>query len=137
MNGIQLNFLDHVAIRVRDMEVSAEWYTKVFGLKRVETEQWGAYPIFMMAGKCGVALFPAVEKDTSLDPNSLNVKIDHFAFNVDRTSFEAAKLHLSELKIEYILKNHFYFESLYVNDPDGHCVELTTILVDETDFYNF
>lgn len=136
MQNIKMNFLDHVAIRVKDLDVSAEWYAKVFGLKKVKLEKWGAYPIFMMSGKCGVALFPANEEHTELDPQSLNVKIDHFAFNVDRDSFEAAKLHLQGLQINYIIKNHHYFESLYVDDPDGHCVELTTILVDEDEFYN-
>ena len=31
---IAINFLDHVAIRVADLEVSAVWYEKVLGMKR-------------------------------------------------------------------------------------------------------
>ena len=35
--------LDHVAIRVKDMEKSARWYADVLGFKRVQAEEWGAF----------------------------------------------------------------------------------------------
>ena len=135
MKKIKISYLDHVAIRVKNIERSADWYENVFGFTRNQFKEWGPFPIFMQAGKTGVALFPANEKDPTLNPKSQNVKIDHFAFNVDRDNFEVAKERLNELKLEYTLQNHYYFESLYINDPDGHCVELTTILVKEDDFY--
>lgn len=31
-NELKLDFLDHIAIRVKDMQISAEWYQKVLGL---------------------------------------------------------------------------------------------------------
>ena len=34
--------LDHVAINVRDMEVSIAWYAQVLGLKRIQVPEWGA-----------------------------------------------------------------------------------------------
>jgi catechol 2,3-dioxygenase-like lactoylglutathione lyase family enzyme len=79
---IKINFLDHVAIRVRDMEASARCYENVLGLKRYQLPEWGAFPIFLLSGKSGIALFPANTNDAPLDPSSNNVKIDHFAFNV-------------------------------------------------------
>ena len=131
----KINFLDHVAIRVVDMEVSAKWYEDVLGLKKYKLERWDPYPIFMMSGKAGVALFPADEEDSILDPKTRNVKIDHFAFNVDGEDFKLARKKLESMNIPYVHKNHYYFESIYMDDPDGHCVELTTILVEESDFY--
>jgi len=80
--NIEIEFLDHVAIRVADMDASAKWYEKVLGLKRYQLPEWGDYPIFLLAGKSGIALFPANATDPKLDPISKNVKIDHFAFNV-------------------------------------------------------
>ncbi|MDF1697688.1 MAG: VOC family protein [Saprospiraceae bacterium] len=135
MNHFKINFLDHVAIRVKDLEVSAAWYADVLGMKRYQFEEWGTFPIFMMAGKTGVALFPADSEDSLPDPNTKNIKIDHFAFNVDGEDFDLAKQHLEQLKIPFQQKNHTFFESIYMNDPDGHCVELTTILVPKNEFY--
>jgi len=132
---IKINHLDHVAIRVKDLELSVNWYEKVLGLKKYKLEKWGEFPIFMLTGKCGIALFPANLKDDFLNPNSRNVKIDHFAFNVNKENFEKVIKKYEELNLEFQIKDHFYFDSIYTKDPDGHTVELTTIKVDEKTFY--
>lgn len=132
---IEINFLDHVAIRVADMEVSAAWYEKVLGLKQYKLPEWGAFPIFLLSGKSGIALFPANTTDTPLDPTSRNVKIDHFAFNVTNENFEKAKKRYAALNLEFNIQDHHYFDSIYTKDPDGHTVELTTIKVNEREFY--
>lgn len=90
-NKIAIEFLDHVAIRVKDMETSIAWYEKVLGLQKHQLPKWGAHPIFMLSGKSGIALFPAHLHDDTLNPESKNVKIDHFAFNVTNENFEKAK----------------------------------------------
>jgi catechol 2,3-dioxygenase-like lactoylglutathione lyase family enzyme len=132
---IALEFLDHVAIRVKDMEVSAKWYKEVLGLKRYQLPEWGDSPIFLLSGKTGIALFPADAGDPELDLNSRNVKIDHFAFNVTRENFEKAIKRYIDLNLDFNIQDHFYFDSVYSFDPDGHKVELTTIKVDEDTFY--
>jgi len=134
-NQFKIDFLDHVAVRVGDLKVSSEWYQTVLGLKRYKTPKWGAYPIFMLAGKSGIALFPASESDPELDNISKNVGIDHFAFNVSLENFEKALKKYKELNLAFTIKNHHYFKSVYTQDPDGHTVELTTIMVDEDSFY--
>ena len=134
-NEIVIEFLDHVAIRVKDLNASAEWYQQVLGLKKYKTSIWGEYPIFLLAGKSGVALFPANIDDVKLDQYSKNIGIDHFAFNVTNENFEKAKRRYTELKLIFEIKDHFYFHSIYTKDLDGHTVELTTIKVDEKEFY--
>ena len=134
-NEIAIEFLDHVAIRVKDLNVSAEWYQKVLGLKKYQLPEWGEFPIFLLSGKSGIALFPAILTDTQLESNSRNLKIDHFAFNVTNENFEKAKKRYTELNLEFNIKDHYYFHSIYTKDPDGHTVELTTIVVDENEFY--
>ena len=133
--NIALEFLDHVAIRVVDINASATWYENVLGLKRYQLPEWGEYPIFLLSGKTGIALFPADINDPKLDFNSRNVKIDHFAFNVTRENFEKAKKRYTELNLDFNIQDHFYFDSIYTHDLDGHKVELTTIKVPEEDFY--
>ena len=132
---IELEFLDHVAIRVTDMEASAQWYEKVLGLKRYHLPEWGDFPIFLLSGKSGIALFPANTADSKLDSTSKNVKIDHFAFNVTHENFERAKKRYAELNLDFDVQDHYYFDSIYTKDPDGHTVELTTIKVNEQEFY--
>ena len=74
MVNFKLDFLDHVAINVKDMNASVAWYSKVLGLKRYQLEKWGEFPIFMLSGKTGIALFPANTNDSELDSASKNVK---------------------------------------------------------------
>ena len=126
---MKINFLDHVAIRVKDLNYSANWYNRVLGLEIVKTTEWGEFPIFLFAGKSGIALFPA--KSESNQKRS----IDHFAFNVDYSDFENFKAHLNSLEIAFVEKDHHYFLSIYFNDPDGHEVELTTLKPDFSNFY--
>ena len=118
----EINFLDHVAIRVNDMEVSAAWYQKVLGLRIVKVAKWDPFPIFLLAGKTGIALFPANRNDLALDAPSKNVKIDHYAFNVSNENFKKALAHYTALGIVHEIKDHHYFHSVYTQDPDGHSV---------------
>lgn len=133
--SFDIAFLDHIAIRVKDMDISICWYEKVLGLKKYQLKEWGAFPIFLLSGKSGVALFPANLEDTPLPQDSKNVKIDHFAFHVTQENFRKARAKYDELQLNYSVKDHHYFHSLYTKDPDGHTVELTTLLVNAVDFY--
>ncbi len=136
MEGFIIEYLDHVAIRVKDLEVSATWYTKVLGLRRRTVPEWGAFPIFMVAQKTGIALFPAHVDDPKLDPISKNIKIDHFAFHLSTENFEKARKKYDVLQLTYTFKDHHYFHSIYTKDPDGHTVELTTLIGDSGFFYS-
>ena len=134
-DNLTIRFLDHVAIRVKNLDASADWYQRVLGLKKYQLKAWGPYPIFLLAGQSGIALFPAHENDPLPDPGSRNVKIDHFAFNVDQENFEKAKKRYTQLGLDFVFEDHHYFHSIYTKDPDGHKVELTTLVVDENQFY--
>lgn len=135
MNNFKIEFLDHVAIRVKDIDTSVKWYEKLLGLTSYKLPEWGEFPVFLLSGKSGIALFPANPNDTELDKTSKNVKIDHFAFNVTQANFNKARAHYDQLGIQYDFQDHHYFHSIYTLDPDGHKVELTTIVVDESSFY--
>jgi catechol-2,3-dioxygenase len=130
---LQLQFLDHVALKVKDVTASAQWYETVLGLKRYTFPEWGEVPIFLLAGKTGIALFPARSPQTV--PLTNGVCIHHFAFQLDGENLAAARRHLEALSIPYDLQNHHFFHSLYFYDPDGHQVELTTLVVPESHFY--
>lgn len=133
--GFEIECLDHVAIRVRDMDKSKQWYEDVLGLTSYQKEEWGAIPIFILAGTTGIALFPADKNKEVQDSDSKHVKIDHFAFRISNRDFEKAKEHYEALNVKYHFQDHIYFHSIYTSDPDGHTVELTTLVVEEDSFY--
>ena len=134
--GFEIECLDHVAIRVRDMEISRNWYKQVLGLTSYQKEEWGEFPIFLLAGTTGIALFPADLTKEAPDANSKHIKIDHFAFRLNKLEFEKAKEHYEALNLKYDFQDHVFFHSIYTKDPDGHTVELTTLVAEENSFYH-
>ncbi|MRH98943.1 VOC family protein [Kriegella sp. EG-1] len=125
--------LDHIAITVSNMEASIAWYEKVLGLKSYKLPKWGEYPIFLLSGNSGIALFPANNQDIDVQAKRVKLKIDHFAFNVTKKNLKKAIKHFEELNLDYTFKDHYYYHSIYINDIDGHTVELTS-LIDENSF---
>nr|CBI71178.1 hypothetical protein [uncultured bacterium] len=116
--------LDHVALLVKDLERSVEWYTRVLGLKRHYAEAWDI-PVVLYAGTTGVALFPANSKVSSINPRQAIV-MQHFAFRVSRADFEEAQRDFQRRDIKYEFQDHDVAHSIYIYDPDGYEVELTT-----------
>jgi len=130
--SFHLGELDHVAIRVKDIDRSIIWYKYVLGLRAVRAKKWGNFPIFLLSGKTGIALFP--EKESGHEERSRS-DIDHFAFVVTNHAFNEARAHYEAIGIPYVFKDHHYFHSIYTDDPDGHTVELTTLIRDGEVFY--
>jgi len=136
MHDFKINHLDHVGIRVKDLEASANWYHQTLGLKIIKVEKWNPYPIFLVAGKTGIALFPLLENQEEISDLTHGIVVDHFAFNVNNSDFELAKKKFKYLNIEFTFKDHYYFHSLYIKDLDNHVVELTTLVVEDNKFYS-
>ena len=117
----KLDFLDHVAIRVADLERSAQWYHKVMGLRRFQPEAWQPFPVMMLAGSSGLALFPEVDR-----PTSSQVKESfHMAFRCSLEDLQAFGAKLQRLEIAYTEEDHVLFKSIYFRDPDGYRLEIT------------
>ncbi|MDW7693123.1 VOC family protein [Flammeovirgaceae bacterium SG7u.111] len=133
---IQLDYLDHIAIRVKDIHRSADWYEKVLGLERYEKEEWGGMPIMMFAGKSGIALFPTKTVEPKKIPEGDFYQTSHFAFNVQRSKFEEAKQHLNDNGVTFYEEDHHFFHSIYFEDLDGYRLEITTLVGDVESFFS-
>ncbi len=119
--------LDHVALRVKDLEESASWYERILGLKRLQPEEWKPFPIFMTTEDgTGIALFPSRTENPKPLPEGDWIKGDHYAFLVDNVNFNQAQQHLKLEEVTFEFQDHLYFYSIYFRDPDGHRLELTT-----------
>lgn len=123
---IKTEGLDHIAISVKDVQKTIEWYSEFTGLERVHADKWDGVPAFMLANGSGLAIFPADESLKDSGPAKEKFDVRHFAFRVDRENFERAKRVYKEKNLEHNIENHGVCYSIYTKDPDGYIVELTT-----------
>jgi catechol 2,3-dioxygenase-like lactoylglutathione lyase family enzyme len=120
--------LDHVAIGVEDVERSRAFYADVLGFERTH-EEWDV-PLVMSAPGTGtgIAIFDK-ELHPSPTPDGADppaVRILHVAFRVDREGFDAARSELPRNGVPVHFSDHGLSHSIYLRDPDGHQIELTT-----------
>ena len=123
---MELQHIDHVALTVSDIERSREWYRGVLGLERRFEAEWGEVPTMMCAGDTCVAMFPAATGDPKRTPGYDTIAMRHFAFRVDAANFTAAQAEFRERGIPFEFSDHGIAQSVYIGDPDGHRIEITT-----------
>jgi catechol 2,3-dioxygenase-like lactoylglutathione lyase family enzyme len=125
MSGFEIEGFDHVAIAVRDLAASRDWYARVLGMERQFENDWGEVPSVMcVSGSC-VALFP-VEGAGLPGPGRDALVMRHFAWRVDRANFERAQRHFEDIGVMFEFEDHGASHSVYISDPDGHLIEITT-----------
>lgn len=132
---IQIQGIDHIAIGVRDVRASVEWYIATLGLKRIHEQAWGDYPAVVAAGTSSVALFPLQKDEGDIDRGAglHRPGMRHFAFRVDRMNYALAKRELSGRGIALTEQRHGIARSIYFHDPDGHELEITTYELGDED----
>ena len=117
--------LDHIVLRVADVERSLAWYTDLLGLDGVRVEQWRAgdvpFPSVRVSPHCIIDLFAA--DDPASPPNNL----DHFCLVVDREDVDAVARDPRFTVVDgpgprFGARGDGW--SVYVTDPDRTMVEL-------------
>jgi catechol-2,3-dioxygenase len=122
----EIDALDHVALSVRDVTSSAQWYAEVLGFNRLHEDKWSGIPVFVGNGNAAIALFPASEEIGSASADRAAVRTLHFAFRTDRENFLRAQDELRKRTIPFEFQDHEIAHSIYLRDPDGHRIEITT-----------
>ena len=120
---IAFDRLDHIALTVRDVDRSIAWYAEVLGFERRHAGEWGDVPAMLFAGDDSIALFPAEDDDPVLDSPTV---VDHVALRLGADAFARAPAELDRLGVAFERADHVIALSLYIRDPDGHRIELTT-----------
>lgn len=119
-----LQRLDHVSLNVSDRERSIAWYRDALGLELMNESRADDWPAFMGAFGACIGLFQA--QVGAPERESEQVGFRHVAFMVGREDLARAQAHFEQSGVEFRFEDHGSSQSVYVRDPDGHTVEVTT-----------
>lgn len=128
---IELVGLDHVVLRVADVEASLHFYCEVLGCQ----EERRIEELGLIQLRAGSQLIDLVDVEKPLGraggdaPGASPRNMDHFAVRVRRLDEVAVRAHLMEHAVEPgDVAPRYGAEgmgpSMYIRDPDGNVVEL-------------
>jgi catechol 2,3-dioxygenase-like lactoylglutathione lyase family enzyme len=116
---MKLGRLDHVSLNVTDRARAIEWYRDTLGLEQKNDPTADDEPVFMGDPGSQIGLFQAQVVSPGRAEESTGVR--HFCFTVE--DVDAWRERLGDAA-RY--EDHGNSRSVYVRDPDGNVVELTT-----------
>ena len=126
---MQLDFIDHFAITVKNLQTSFDWYKKVFGFEIFH--QWKTTWLIQL-GEMKIGLFERPQA-TTIDDLDSKIAVQHLAFHLSADAFIAAIIEMGDLKVEFEgPEDTGVAYSLFISDPDGHLLELTTYYGEKT-----
>ena len=116
---------DHTTVHVRDLQKSADFYEKVFGLERIPTPFKDTQHLWFRIGPH--QQLHMVGGATEVAPRDIEV---HFAFRVP--SIPSFMAHLEQLQVKYrnfagdgkVASRPDGVQQLYLQDPDGYWIEV-------------
>jgi catechol 2,3-dioxygenase-like lactoylglutathione lyase family enzyme len=119
---VRIKGLDHVVLRVADIDRAIAFYEEVLGL-HVERRLAEIGLVQLRAGSAMIDLVPRTEDE------DMGRNMDHFAVRIEQMDVPALTAHLKrhgidpgEVRRRYGAEG--YGSSIYITDPDGNTVEL-------------
>jgi catechol 2,3-dioxygenase-like lactoylglutathione lyase family enzyme len=125
---IPVQFIEHVALQVANIDESVKWYAETLGLERRYQEFTGDDVAMMWAGQTYLGLFqmPPEEAHVRQAPVEVGRRMLHFSFRIADDMFEKAKDELDRRGLTYQIHEREVTRALYLRDPDGYEIELAT-----------
>ena len=118
---IHLKSMNGVALKVRDLEQSMEWYGRHFGFE-YKCDAEGC--IVMAVRNVELVLSPHDDPDAPLaDPREVRC-IHTLAFEIPEAEFHKLHREFEAEDDDIVDIDQEQFRSIITSDPDGYCVEL-------------
>jgi catechol 2,3-dioxygenase-like lactoylglutathione lyase family enzyme len=129
--AIHVRHIDHLVLRVRDLDAMVAFYGKVLGC-HVERRQDEIGLVQLRAGAALVDLVPVdgkLGKAGGAAPGREGYNLDHFCFRVDPWDEAAIRAHLAACGVEAGPTESRYGAegsgpSIYLQDPEHNTIEL-------------
>lgn len=120
---MNLEQIDHVALRCASLDATKEWYVNILGFEHVFPDHGSGVPVILRLGSTLITLFP--QKDNQeLTPNG---QAWHLAFRAATyADFRSAQSELQRRNVSFQFQDHEISHSIYFFDPDGFLLEITT-----------
>ena len=120
--ALRVKGLDHVVLRVADMDRAIAFYEQVLGL-HIERRLESIGLVQLRAGAAMIDLVPRAEDEDE------GRNMDHFAVQIEAMDVPALTAHLKRHRIDpgEVRRRYGaqgYGSSIYITDPDGNTVEL-------------
>jgi catechol 2,3-dioxygenase-like lactoylglutathione lyase family enzyme len=117
---IQLQRLNAVVLRVRNLDASLAWYCRHFGFEAQYEVEGG---LLVSTGAIELVLSPHPDPDAPLaDPLTMRC-IQTLAFEIPESEFTNLRTEFAA-DPDLVELDHPRYHSLITGDPDGYCVEL-------------
>lgn len=123
---MRIEKLGHVVLKVRNLERSAHFYRDILGMREVARMD-APRMIFFSFSQNHHDLACMEVGESALSPGIREVGLYHIAFKIGNSldDLRRVKRELMEKKIPILgQSDHVVSQSLYVEDPDGHEIEL-------------
>jgi len=115
--------INHITIRVNDIERAEEFYGDLLGFELIR-KMGQSMAVYKVGEEDTIVL---VEAETSYDPSSRDYRVDHFGFYLDSPD-EVDKLaeYFREKEVTILSgpANRKRGRFLFISDPDGNMIEL-------------
>ncbi len=128
---VKITELDHIVLRVRDVETSLRFYTQVLGMPAERVEQWRAgeirFPSARLNADTIIDFFGSDQEPIGRDGAKNQ---DHFCMVIEPTDMEELKAKFEGIGVDIQAGpgkrwgSHGDGISLYIYDPDDNVVEL-------------
>ena len=128
---VKITEMDHIVLRVKDVEVALKFYTETLGLKPERIEQWRAgevrFPSARLNADTIIDFFPSDQEPVGRE-GARNQ--DHFCMVIEPRDMDELKAQFEAIGVDIQAGpgkrwgSHGDGISLYVYDPDDNVVEL-------------
>ena len=128
---VKITEMDHIVLRVQDVDVSLQFYTETLGLKAERVEKWQKgevrFPSARLNADTIIDFFASDQRPINREGGRNQ---DHFCMVIEPTDMDELKSQFEAMGVEIQAGpgkrwgSHGDGISLYVYDPDDNVVEL-------------